>query len=203
MAAFQAPTVFVVDDDEDLRDALCQMLGGAGLASTRHADGESFLASYDDAPGCVLLDMAMPGMDGMAVQQALKARGLAIPVVFLTGHGDIPLAVKAMQAGAVDYLEKPVQGSVLLERVRRALELDRQCRAAREDADHIRRNYARLSPREREVMALIVRGMSSKVIAQKLGLSPRTVDVHRIHIMYKMGADSLPELVRRAAHCDD
>lgn len=204
MALPDAPVVFVVDDDAALREALCQMLEGAGLASECYADGESFLARYrDDRPGCLLLDMAMPGMSGMEVQKALKARELVIPIVFLTGHGDIPMAVKAVQAGAVDFLEKPVQGDVLLDRVRRALGLDREYRASREDSRAARRQYARLTPREKEVMALVMAGLPSKAIANRLGLSHRTVEIHRAHVMHKMGAANLLELVRLSALCGD
>ena len=199
MADQTIPTVFVVDDDDDLRDALCQMLEAAGLEVEGHAEGASFLASHrKDRPGCLLLDVAMPGIGGLAVQQALKERGLQIPTVFLTGHGDIPMAVRAVQAGAVDFLEKPVEGSALLEHVRRALKLDREYRARAADIQAVRQRYARLSPRELEVMALVVAGMSSKVIALKLGLSPRTVEVHRTHVMHKIGAQNLAELVSLA-----
>lgn len=196
------PTVFVVDDDDDLRDALCRMLEGAGLAVEGHADGPSFLAGCrEDRPGCLLLDVAMPGMNGLEVQESLNTRGLAIPIIFLTGHGDIPMAVRAVQNGAVDFLEKPASGIVLLDRVRRALAMDQQRRSAREEARAVRDRYARLTPRERQVMALVVDGHSSKTIAARLDLSYRTVEVHRTHIMHKMGADSLAELVHLATHC--
>lgn len=194
------PTVFVVDDDDDLRDALCQLLEAAGLTVEGHADGAAFLAGHrEDRPGCLLLDMAMPGPSGSQVQQALKARGLEIPILFLTGHGDIPMAVKAVQGGAVDFLEKPIEGSVLIEHVRRALELDREGRARAAGIAELRSRFARLSQREREVMALVVTGLSSKAIARKLGLSHRTVEAHRMHIMHKMGAQNLAELVSLAA----
>lgn len=192
-------TVFVVDDDADLRDALRQLLEGAGLAVECHPDGAAFLAGYHrDRAGCLLLDVAMPGMSGLEVQRVLKDRGLVIPIVFLTGHGDVPMAVKAVQGGAVDFLEKPAQGGLLLERVRRALELDRERRASQAGIDEIGRRYARLSPREQEVMALVVAGLSSKDIALKLGLSHRTIEVHRTHIMHKMGAQNVAELVNLA-----
>ena len=198
------PVVFVVDDDPALREALCQLLEGDGLECECFPDGESFLARYDkDRSGCLLLDMAMPGMSGLEVQQALKKRGLVIPIIFLTGHGDIPMAVKAVKAGAADFLTKPVQGAVLLDRVRRALDQDLECRANQDHFRAARRHYARLTPREREVMALVVAGLSSKAIAIRLGLSYRTVEVHRTHVMHKMGADSLAELVHLSAHCID
>jgi len=198
------PTVFVVDDDSALRDALRGLLGTAGLQVEAYADGPTFLDAIDgDRVGCVLLDMAMPGMSGHQVQAALKERGLDLPIIFLTGHGDIPAAVRAVRAGAVDFLEKPVRGEVLLDRVRRSLAIDAERRAAREQAVEIKRRYATLRPREAEVMALVVTGLSNKEIAQNLGLSPRTVEVHRTHVMHKMGAANLAELVSMAAHCRD
>jgi two-component system response regulator FixJ len=198
------PTVFLVDDDEALRDALSQHLESAGLEVEAYADGSAFLAACtDDRPGCVVLDIAMPGMDGREVHAALKARGSPIPIVFLTGHGDVPMAVEAVQNGALDFLEKPIRGPVLVERVRRALALDEERRRARRETHRIRERYAHLSRREREVMALVVEGWSNKHIARKLDLSPRTVEHHRARAMCKMEASNLAELVRMAAWCCD
>jgi len=194
-------TVFIVDDDAAMRDALVQLLEAAGLRAEAHAGGPAFLDAYADQPGCLLLDMAMPGMSGLDVQAALKARGTAIPVLFLTGHGDIPMTVRAVQAGAVDFLEKPIKGGALLERVRRALKLDQEWRQAQDRVQAVRQCHARLSPREREVMMLAVTGLTSKQIAQHLGISPRTVEVHRTHVMHKMGAANLAELINLAASC--
>lgn len=196
-------TVFIVDDDAAIRDALSQLLEAAGLGVECHADGDAFLTALSaDRPGCVLLDIAMPGQSGLEVQAALKARGLAAPVIFLTGHGDIPLAVRAVQAGAVDFLEKPVQGAMLLERVRRALALDHEWRQTHGRSQAIQQAYARLTAREREVMAEVVSGLTCKEIALKLRISPRTVEVHRTHVMHKMGAANLAELVSMATACD-
>lgn len=195
------PTVFIVDDDDAIRDAMVQLLEAAGLRAEAHAGGPAFLDAYTDQPGCLLLDMAMPGMTGLDVQAALKVRGAAIPVLFLTGHGDIPLAVQAVQTGAVDFMEKPIKGAVLLERVRRALKLDLEWRQAQNRVQAVRQCHARLSPREREVMRLTVTGLTSKQIAQHLGISPRTVEVHRTHVMHKMGAANLAELINLAASC--
>jgi len=195
-------TVFVVDDDDAMRDALVQLLETAGLQVEAHADGPAFLAAYEaDRPGCLLLDMAMPGMTGLEVQAALNARGLTIPTIFLTGHGDIPMAVRAVQAGAVDFLEKPIQGAALLERVQRALALDLEWRQTQGRTQSIQQRYARLSSRERECMALIASGLTSKEIARELGISPRTVEVHRTHVMHKMGAANLADLLNMAACC--
>jgi two-component system response regulator FixJ len=196
------PTVFVVDDDAAMRDALAQLVETAGLQVEAHADGPAFLAAFEaNRPGCLLLDMAMPGMNGFEVQAALNARGLSIPIIFLTGHGDIPMAVQAVQAGAVDFLEKPIQGAALLERVQRALALDEEWRHTLGRTQAIRQRCANLTSRERECMALAVSGLTSKEIARELGISPRTVEVHRTHVMHKMGAANMAELVNMAACC--
>lgn len=195
-------TIFIVDDDVAMRDALAQLLETSGLQVEAHAGGPAFLAAYEaDRPGCLLLDMAMPGMTGLEVQAALNARGLTIPIIFLTGHGDIPMAVRAVQAGAVDFLEKPIQGATLLERVQRALALDLEWRQTQGRTQAIQQRYARLSSRERECMALIASGLTSKEIARELGISPRTVEVHRTHVMHKMGAANLADLLNMAACC--
>ncbi|MGB7933745.1 MAG: response regulator [Gammaproteobacteria bacterium] len=195
--------IFIVDDDPALRDALRQLLETAGLQVKDYASGDTFLAACEhERPDCVLLDMAMPGMSGHDVQASLNERDLRFPVIFLTGHGDIPMAVNAVQAGATDFLEKPVQRDVLLKRIRRALVLDEERREADRQAEEIRRRHARLSAREREVMALVVSGLSSKEIARQLGLSHRTVESHRTNIMNKMGTTSLAELITIAIHCD-
>ena len=195
-------TVFVVDDDAGMRDALVQLLETAGLQVESFTSGPDFLTAYEsERPGCLLLDMAMPGMSGLEVQAALNTLGLTIPIVFLTGHGDIPMAVRAVQAGAVDFLEKPIQGVALLERVRRALALDLEWRKTQGRTLAIQQRHAKLSPREREIMTLTVSGLTSKEIARKLDISPRTVEVHRTHVMYKMGAANLADLVNMASCC--
>jgi two-component system response regulator FixJ len=195
--------VYIVDDDPAIRDALGSLLTDAGLQVQSYADGDAFLASsLPQRPACVLLDVAMPGMSGYEVQAALNERGLQIPVIYLTGHGDVPMAVRAMQAGAVDFLQKPVRRVELLQRVRRALELDARLHEEEEAERQARRNYASLSPREQEVMALVVAGMSSKEIARQLGVSDRTVHTHRAHVMLKMQAANVAELVRIASICN-
>lgn len=193
-------TVFIVDDNDAMRDSLTQLLESVGLRVESHASGEAFLAHCQmDEPGCLILDMAMPGLSGLEVQAELVRRGLDLPILFLTGHGDIPMAVKALKAGATDFLEKPIQGNDLLRRVQHALALDAERRQARAAAQDLQARLDRLSPREQEVMSLVVGGLSSKEIARNLGLSHRTVDVHRTHIMQKMGAANLAELVKLAA----
>jgi two-component system response regulator FixJ len=202
MAQPITPTVFVVDDDEALREALTQLLENAGLAVEAFAAGPAFLAAYGEGrPGCLLLDVAMPGMSGLEVQAELKQRDLKIPIVFLTGHGDIPMAVKAVQSGATDFLEKPFHADVLVERIQKALALDVECRQMEQQSSSIRQRHDQLTSREREVMALVVDGFSSKEIAIELGISFRTVEVHRTHVMHKMAAGNLAELVNLAAFC--
>jgi two-component system response regulator FixJ len=194
-------TVFVVEDHPSLRDALARLLETAGLKTAVFADGYTFLADcHQESTGCVLLDLAMPVMNGAEIQAKLNERGIPIPVIFLTGHGDIAMAVRALQCGAVDFLEKPIQSDLLLERVRHALAIDEEYRRKQAFVRDVQRRFDRLSSREREVMALVVSGHSNKEIARLLALSPRTVEVHRIHMMNKMEAANLVELVNMNAH---
>ena len=191
------PTVFVVDDDESVRGSLRFLLRSAGLESRAFASAPEFLTSYDPAqPGCLVLDVRMPGMSGLELQQELNLRGAIIPVIFITGHGDIPMAVEAMQHGAHDFLQKPFRDEDLIERVRRALEKDAKARAALEEHKTIHTRLESLTPREREVLALMVRGKPNKIMAHELGVSQRTVEIHRARVMEKSGASSLAELVR-------
>ena len=196
------PTVFIVDDHAVLREGLAQLLKAHGLQVEAYSSGREFLDAHDQQrPGCLLLDMTMPDMDGAAVQAALTERGALIPVIFLSGHGDIPTAVRAVRAGALNFLEKPVPGTELLEQVQRALALDQQRRQGQARIDTIRARFQGLSPREREVMALLVDGFSNKQIAHQLGLSPRTIEAHRAHVMQKMLVGNLPDLVKLSAAC--
>jgi two-component system response regulator FixJ len=199
------PIVYIVDDDKAIRESLLELLEVTGFSVRAFTDGASFLAAYavDDGAGCVLLDVAMPGMSGHEVQASLQARGAQIPILFLTGHGNIPMAVDALHQGALDFLEKPVRSEILLERVSRALVLDMERRTALADEQQLKQRYARLTQRERQVMRLVVSGMQNKEIARKLALSPRTVETHRKHVMHKMGAVRLAELISIAADCDD
>jgi two-component system response regulator FixJ len=196
------PTIFVIDDDAAMRESLEQLLVQVGFKVQIYADGAKFLAACgEDIAGCVLLDVSMPGMTGQQVQMALAERGLEIPIIFLTAHGDVPMAVRAMQDGAVDFLMKPIRAPLLFERVRRALSLDEQRRQALAETRNIQQRYARLTPREKQVMEYVVAGLTNKAIARELGLSPRTVELHRIHVMQKMGADNLVDLLNQTAHC--
>jgi two-component system, LuxR family, response regulator FixJ len=189
------PTVFVVDDDESMRNALRRTLAQGGLTVQAFASGQAFLDGFGATPAaCLLLDMKMPKMSGLELQAILNERQIDLPVIFLTGAADVPAAVKAMKAGAQDFLEKPFDNDVLVARVR-------QCIAARAQRqptndDRYERNLALLTPREAEVMQLMLTGRTSKQIARTLGVSHRTVDIHRGRVMEKMQAETLAELVR-------
>jgi two-component system response regulator FixJ len=190
-------TVFVVDDDEAVRDSLKLLLKSAGILAVTYASAQELLANYDPAqPGCLVLDVRMPGKSGLEMQHELNLRGAMIPVIFITGHGDIPMAVEAMQQGAFDFLQKPFRDSDLLDRVQRALARDQEQRDRLRQTDRIRERLASLSPREREVLDLVTRGKANKMVAGDLGVSQRTVEIHRAHVMQKMEAGSLAELVR-------
>jgi two-component system response regulator FixJ len=191
------PTVFVVDDDEAVRKSLRLLLKSLGMPAVAHGSAEEFLAAYDDEqPGCVVLDVRMPGMSGPELQDELNRRGALIPVIFITGHGDVPMAVEAMRHGAVDFLQKPFSDKDLVDRIQLALTADRRNRETIGAKDQIRARIAALTPRERQVLDLVTQGKSNKVIAGDLGASPRTVEIHRSHVMEKMGATSLAQLVR-------
>lgn len=190
-------TVFIVDDDAAVRDSVAMLLGTVNLATETFPSAEDFFAGWDPSrPGCLLLDLRMPGMSGLGVQQELAERGSRIPVVFLTAHGDVQVAVQAMKAGAVDFLQKPFRDDELIERVQKALEVDRRQRALEVDEANFRSRLAELTPREREVMDHVVSGAPNKAIAMDLGLSERTIEIHRSRAMKKMGVTSLAELVR-------
>ena len=193
----QAPTVFVVDDDEGVRNSLRFLLKSVGLATRPLASAGEFLETYKPSqPGCLVLDVRMPGMSGLELQQQLNLRGAVIPVIFITGHGDIAMAVEAMQQGAFDFLQKPFRDQDLIDRIQRALERDARNRASLEQHAKIRERLDSLTPREREVLTLMTRGKPNKVMAAELGVSQRTVEIHRARVMEKSGAASLAQLVR-------
>jgi two-component system response regulator FixJ len=190
-------TVYVVDDDDAVRNSLRMLLKSAGVHAEASASAQEFLSSYEvSQPGCLVLDVRMPGMSGLEMQHELNLRGATIPVIFITGHGDIPMAVEAMQHGAFDFLQKPFRDQELLDRVQRALVRDADYRSRLRHTDRIRERLASLSPREREVLDLVTQGKANKMVAGDLGVSQRTVEIHRAHVMQKMEAGSLAELVR-------
>jgi two-component system, LuxR family, response regulator FixJ len=192
-----AATIYIVDDDEGVRNSLRFLLKSVGLASRTLASASEFLTSYQpDQHGCLVLDVRMPGMSGLDLQRQLNLRGATIPVIFITGHGDVPMAVEAMQHGAFDFLQKPFRDQDLIDRIQRALERDRHTRAHLAQHAAIRTRLDTLTPREREVLLLMIRGKANKVMAGDLGVSQRTVEIHRARVMEKSGADSLAQLVR-------
>jgi len=193
------PVVFVVDDDDAVRESLAMSLKLAGHQVESFASAAAFLASgAPNRSGCLVTDIRMPDMDGIELQEELRKRNCSLPVIVITGHGDVPLAVRAMKAGAGDFLEKPFARDALLTAVRRALERNATAVDSASQGDQIRSRIALLTPREREVFGLVVSGKQSKVIAHELGASPRTVEIHRARMMKKLNAGSLQELVRMA-----
>jgi FixJ family two-component response regulator len=191
------PTIFIVDDDAAVRDALKLLLRSVGQAVETFGSAQEFLDAYsEDRPGCLVLDIRMPGMSGLELQQRLNEKHSILPIIFITGHGDVPMAVEAMQAGAVDFIQKPFRDQDLIDRINQALEKDSSNRAALGERNDIRRRLETLTPREREVLDLVVHGKANKVIAGDLKLSQRTVEIHRARVMEKMQASSLAHLVR-------
>jgi RNA polymerase sigma factor (sigma-70 family) len=191
------PTVFVVDDDPALTDGLKLLLTAAGLRVETFPNAQAFLAEYRaERPGCVVADIRMPGMSGLELQERLVTDGVGIPVIILTGHGDVSAAVRALKAGAVDFLEKPFNAQTLLEQINKAIAKDAETRRAEERQAEVARCLARLTPREAEILELIINGRANKVIAVELSISERTVELHRSRIMKKMQVRSVTELVR-------
>lgn len=192
-----APTVFVVDDDPAFRKSVTWLVGSVGLPVETFPDAASFLERVRPGiAGCLVADLRMPGMSGLDLQAELSQRDVAIPVILITGYADVPAAVRAMKGGAMDFLEKPMSGQELLDRIREALDRDVETRASNARRAELEARYARLTTRERQVLAEIVAGKPNKVIAADLGVSPKTVEVHRARVMEKMGVDSLADLVR-------
>ena len=199
----ETPVIFVVDDDESIRRSLRRLFQVTGFRVEEFASAQDFLVrKRPDELGCLVLDMRMPGMTGLALQEALQAAGLNIPIVFLTGHGDVPTSVRAMKGGAVDFIEKPFDNQVLLDTVRRAIGLHRAARQEEAELGEIRDRLASLTPREREVLAGVVAGSLNKQIAQRLGVTERTVKAHRAQIMEKFGVASVAELARLVERVD-
>lgn len=197
-----APVAYAVDDDPMFLDALALTLEGAGLDVRAYRSSEEFLrGDRPDSPSCLVLDVGLPDLDGLKLQEILAEKNDPIPIVFVTGHGDVPTSVAALRNGAIDFLEKPVSDKALLKSVGEALAWDRRRREIERQKVGVTQKFRRLTARERQVMAMVVADKSSKEIARDLGISPRTVEHHRAHIMRKMRAGSLNELIIMAVIC--
>ena len=189
--------VYVVDDDEAIRDSLRLLLRSVGLKSEVFANATDFLSTFDPAQhACLLADIRMPGMSGLELQEELNRRHIEIPTIFITGHGDVPMAVNAIKAGAVDFIQKPFRDQDLIDRIHEALQLDSERNQMRQRELSIRSRIETLTPREQEVMRKVVDGCANKVIALDLGVSQRTIELHRARVMHKMGVKSLADLVK-------
>lgn len=189
--------VYIVDDDEAVRDSLCFLLKSVGITGNGFSSGNEFLDAYDPAwEGCILLDIRMPGISGMEVQRQLSEKNCPLPIIFITGHGDIPMAVEAMHLGAYDFIQKPFHDQELLDRIQQALAAYRESQDDLTLKKDVQERYEKLTPREKEVMEAVVRGHANKVIAMDLELSQRTVEIHRARVMEKMQARSLASLVK-------
>ncbi len=193
------PTVFVVDDDDAMRESLRWLISSVQLKVETYSSASEFLENcHPGMPGCLVLDVRMPGMSGLELQEKLAKEQITLPVIIITGHGDVPMAVRAMKSGAVDFIQKPFNDQVLLDRIQYALDRDARARNEQAEKSEIASRLALLTPREREVMDMVVEGEPNKVIAVKLGVSAKTVEAHRARVMEKMRAGSLSELVRMA-----
>lgn len=196
---YQDKTVFVVDDDQAIRNSLKWLIESVGMKVEAYESADEFIDNYyPGRSGCLLLDVRMPGMSGLDLQEYFVSEGIRIPVIIITGHGDVPMAVRAMKAGAVDFIEKPFNDEVLLDSIRNALTLEAEQRMEQAQRAEIAARLAHLTPRELEVMEMVTNGKSNKEIASSLGVSSKTVEAHRARVMEKMEAESLAELVKMA-----
>jgi FixJ family two-component response regulator len=196
-ASDQQATVFIVDDDASIRHAMQLLLRSVKLSAEIFPSADEFLDQYDvSRAGCLVLDIRMPGLGGLELQERLLSMGSSMPIIFITGHADVPMAVEAMQKGAFDFIQKPFRDQELLDRISEALSVDRRQRSEQEGRAEVEARFLKLTNREREVMELVVTGKPNKIIAYELGTSQRTVEIHRSRVMDKMQARSLAELVR-------
>ncbi len=201
---YNDPIVFIIDDDDEVREAIALLMESVGLASESYSSAEIFSDNFNlDRPGCIILDIRMKGMSGLMLQEHLANQEIHPPIIFITGHGDVPMAVKAIKAGAIDFIQKPFNDQVLLESVYRAIEVDEKQRGKAQKHAEIREKLARLTPREHEVLDLVVKGHRNKIIADKLHISQSTVEVHRSRVMEKMEANSLSDLMRMVLTISD
>ncbi|MEZ5524027.1 MAG: response regulator transcription factor [Pseudomonadales bacterium] len=191
------PTVFIIDDDEAMRDSLGLLMRSVGINYETYSNAQSFLENYEESrSGCLLLDIRMPGMSGLDLQQKLQEMDAELPILFITGHGDVPMAVEAMKKGAVDFFQKPFRDQALLDRISQVMTQLNDNQKKQAERQQIRSRLERLTARENEILNLVVQGVGNKVIAADLGISQRTVELHRAHVMQKMQADSLAQLVQ-------
>ena len=191
------PTVYIVDDDQAIRHAMEMLMRSVGQKFEIFESAQEFLVDHDnDRAGCLVLDIRMPGLGGLELQEKLNESGSTLPIIFITGHGDVPMAVDAMQKGAIDFIQKPFRDQELLDRINTALEADVERRTAREEVSDVKEKIEKLTNREHEVFELVVTGKPNKVIAYELGVSQRTIEIHRARVMEKMEARSLADLVR-------
>jgi FixJ family two-component response regulator len=187
--------VFIVDDDPHVRNAVTVLMQSVGLPLVAYSTATEFLEKYDGRPGCLVLDVRMPGMSGLELQQRLNEQGRPLSIIMMTGHADVPMTVRAVKAGAIDFLEKPFNDQVLLERVHQAIEQNLRARQVQVQRDVVLARMAELTKREREVLELVVRGETNKDIAKQLNISRKTLDIHRAKVMSKMEAESIAQLV--------
>lgn len=196
------PTVFVVDDEPVIRASLQRLLESVSLRVETYASANEFLDAFQPGrPGCIVLDVRMPGISGLDLQERLSVLGIDLPIIFVTAYGDVPMAVRALKGGAVDFVQKPFNSQALLDRIQVAIQQNVEAGRRRREREELAARFSALTPREREVMQLVVAGKSNREIAEDLGLSAKTVEVHRAHVMRKVRADSLAELVRMHITC--
>lgn len=193
-------TVFIVDDDAAVRDSMMELVESVGLRGESYSSGQAFLDSFEqERPGCLVLDVRMAGLSGLHLQEKLTELGASLPIIMVTGHGDVPMAVRALRLGAVDFIQKPYRDQLLLDSINNALAADATARGSRADTDDLARKLTELTPREREIFDMLLEGLTSKHIARQLDVSPRTVEAHRRSLLRKLSVPSVKELILRTA----